>query len=58
MGKTALEPEDFPVSAENRRVVTQNGKPIADTSSRDIADEIAERLNEHAALEEEDRWAL
>lgn len=58
MGKTALVPEDFPVSAENRRVVTQDGKPIADASSRDIADEIAERLNEHAADKEEDRWAL
>lgn len=58
MGKTALEPEDFPVSAENRKVVTHDGKPIADANSRDIADEIAERLNENAAHREEDRWAL
>jgi hypothetical protein len=58
MSKTALEPEDFPVSAEQRKVVTHNGEPIADAHSQDIAGEIADRLNEHAADKEEDRWAL
>ncbi|HXI08934.1 MAG TPA: hypothetical protein VNJ49_21690 [Bradyrhizobium sp.] len=58
MAKKPLNPDDFPVSAEDRKIVTDEGKPIADADSESLAHEIAERLNEDEARKEEDRWAL
>lgn len=58
MGKKPLHPNDFPVAAEDSKVVTQDGKPIADANSEPLAEDIAERLNEDAARKEEDRWAM
>jgi len=58
MGKKPLEPKDFPVSTADRKVVTHDGKPIADANSEPLAEDIAERLNEDAARQEEDRWAF
>ena len=44
--KKPLEPEDFPVDAEGRKIKKQDGTPIADAESAAVAAEIAERLNE------------
>jgi len=52
-----LKPDDFPVDAEENNVVTQNDEPVATTPSREKAEDIARRLNEQAAREEEDRWS-
>lgn len=57
MGKKPLTPNDFPVSVEREKVVTDQGKPIAEAESEPVAEEIAERLNEGEARREEDRWS-
>jgi hypothetical protein len=57
MSEKPLDADDFPVGAENRKLVTHDRKQIAGAKQR-LAQEIADRLNEHAAHKEEDRWAL
>jgi hypothetical protein len=52
-----LEPNDFPVETDNETLKTQNGKKIASAVSEPLAEHIAERLNEQAHREEEDRWS-
>ena len=52
-----LNPNDFPVEADNEALKTHKGKKIASAASGPLADEIAERLNEQAHREEEDRWS-
>lgn len=56
--KKPLDASDFPVSAEDSKLVTHDGKPIADANSPPLAEDIAERLNDDAARKEEDRWAF
>jgi hypothetical protein len=58
MEKQALHPEDFPVIADGRNLITQDGMTIANARSELLAEEIAQRLNENAARKREDRWAL
>ena len=41
-----LTSEDFPVSAEGDKLVTQEGNRIAETDSKFLAEDIAGRLNE------------
>ena len=50
-----LKPDDFPIEADDKKLKTNKGKPIASTESDAIADDLAERVNEQA--EECDRWA-
>ncbi|MCG6205362.1 hypothetical protein LPW26_11985 [Rhodopseudomonas sp. HC1] len=52
-----LEPDDFPVHAERTELKTQDGEKIAEAKSKKIAEDIAQRLNEQAHREEEDRWS-
>jgi hypothetical protein len=52
-----LKPDDFPVDAKANNVVTQSDEPVATTPSRATAEDVARRLNEQAAREEEDRWS-
>ncbi len=52
-----LEPEDFPVRAEDKKIVKNDGEPIAEATNKKIADEVAERLNAEEDIREEDRWA-
>jgi len=56
--KSPLKPNDFPISTDKNKLVTDQGKEIADASSPPVAEEIAERLNEDAERKEQDRWAL
>ena len=51
-----LEPEDFPVPADNETLKTPNGKRIGSGVSAPVAKEIADRLNEQAQRDE-DRWS-
>lgn len=53
----SLNPNDFPVVAEKDKIITDKGVPVATTPSPAAADDIARRLNEQAASEEEDRWS-
>jgi hypothetical protein len=53
----ALKPDGFPVESKENNVITQHDEPVATTPSREKAEDVARRLNEQAAREEEDRWS-
>jgi hypothetical protein len=53
----ALKHDDFPVESKENNVITQHDEPVATTPSREKAEDVARRLNEQAAREEEDRWS-
>lgn len=57
MNKQEIEPGDFPVEADKNTVKTSKGKPIATAKDEPLAGEIADRLNEQAGREEQDRWS-
>jgi hypothetical protein len=52
-----LKPNDFPVHAEQKKVVKTDGKDVAEATTPKIAEDIADRLNSEEAQREEDRWA-
>jgi hypothetical protein len=52
-----LKPEDFPVHTEQKKIVKNDGKTIAETSDKEIAEDIAERLNAEEVSREQDRWS-
>ena len=55
--KPPLEPEDFPLKVEKDKIKTTDGKTIAETSSEEVAVEIARRLNQDEEKKQEDRWS-
>ncbi|WP_022720107.1 hypothetical protein [Rhodopseudomonas sp. B29] len=55
--ETTLDPDDFPIETEHGKLKTQDGENIAEAKNEKLAEEIAERLNEHAYKEECDRWS-
>jgi hypothetical protein len=55
--KKPLEPDDFPVNADGKRIKKQHGTPIADTDDPAVAADVAERLNDDEARREEDKWS-
>ncbi|MBJ7405982.1 MAG: hypothetical protein JHD07_22785 [Bradyrhizobium sp.] len=57
MSKEKLKPEDFPIEADKDKLKTHKGETVAEAQSEKIADEIADRLNEQAHKEEQDRWS-
>ena len=52
-----LKPDDFPIEADDKKLNTNTGKPIASTECEAIAEDLAERVNERADREEHDRWS-
>ncbi|GLR94562.1 MULTISPECIES: hypothetical protein [Bradyrhizobium] len=52
-----LKPDDFPIEADKDKLKTHKGEPVAEAESEQIANEIADRLNEQAHREEQDRWS-
>ncbi len=52
-----LEPQDFPVRTEDKKILKNDGEAIAEARNQKIADEVAERLNAEEQLREEDRWS-
>ena len=52
-----LEPDDFPVHAEQKKIVKNRGETVADVCDNKTAEDIAERLNENEHQREEDRWS-
>ena len=52
-----LKPDDFPVHPEEKKIVKNDGKNIADASDKKIAEDVAERLNAEEDLREQDRWS-
>jgi hypothetical protein len=43
------------MQVEKQDLKTQNGKPVATAETEELADELANRLNEQAHQEEQDR---
>ena len=52
-----LEPEDFPVRSERKKILKNDGETIAEARNEKTADEVAERLNAEEQMREEDRWS-
>jgi hypothetical protein len=52
-----LKPDDFPLDVEGEKLVTADGKPIAEAKTPAIAEDIASRLNEDDQRREQDRWS-
>jgi len=52
-----LNPDDFPVNADGKKIKKQDGTPIANTDDPDVAADVAERLNDDEARREEDKWS-
>lgn len=52
-----LRTEDFPLEVDQQTIRTRNGKTIAEAFSRQMAIEIARRLNRGHERKEEDRWS-
>ena len=57
MKKDVLRPNDFPIETEEEKLKTQTGKIVGSAASKELAENVADRLNEQAHSEEEDRWA-
>lgn len=57
MRKPAIQPDDFPVEADETAVKTNKGKPLANAENESVAEDIADRLNEQAYREEHERWS-
>ena len=55
--KKPLEPDDFPVNADGKKITKQDGTPIANTEDPAVAEDVAERLNDDEARREEDKWS-
>lgn len=52
-----LQPDDFPLHTEAKKIVKSDGKEIADARTPKIAQDVAERLNAEEDHREQDRWA-
>jgi hypothetical protein len=56
--RSPLRPEQFPVQARGRNIVTQDGVIIAVAGDAAIGEEIVRRLNKTDWNDQEDQWAL
>ena len=52
-----LEPKDFPVRTDRKKILNNDGEPIAEACNEKTADEVAERLNVEEQIREDDRWS-
>jgi hypothetical protein len=57
IAKKPLEPNDFPVNADGKKIKKQDGTPIASTDDPTVAEDVADRLNDDEARREEDKWS-
>jgi hypothetical protein len=56
--RSPLRPEQFPVRARGRDILTQDGVIIAVAGDAAIGEEIVRRLNKTDWHDQEDQWAL
>jgi hypothetical protein len=56
--RSSLRPEHFPVQADGRDIVAQDGTLIAVTADAAMSEEIVRRLNKTDWNDQEDQWAL
>ena len=57
MTNNAIDPRNFPVVADGKDVKTPDGKSIAKAKNGEVAQEIADCLNEVDQRKEEDKWS-
>ncbi|MET0224364.1 MAG: hypothetical protein ABW346_08310 [Terrimicrobium sp.] len=57
IAQTPLKPDDFPVTADGKKIKKQDGTDIANTEDSAVAADVAERLNGDEARREEDKWS-
>ena len=50
-----LKPEDFPVYANQKQIVKNDGKAVAEARTKKTAEDVAERLNAEEDRRDEDR---
>ena len=55
--KKPIEPGDFPLNADGKKIKRQDGTAIAQTDEPAVAADLAERLNDDEARREEDKWS-
>jgi hypothetical protein len=55
--RRAANPEDFPVLTDQKQIVKNDGKTIAEARIRKAAEDVAERLNAEEGRREEVRWS-
>ena len=52
-----LKPEDFPVHTNQKQIVKNDGKIIAEARTKKTAEDLTDRLNAEEDRREEDRWS-
>lgn len=52
-----LKSEDFPVHTQQKKIVKNDGKTIAEALNQKTAEDVAERLNGDEDRRDEDRWS-
>ena len=57
MTRETLKSNDFPIEADDKKLIKQDGQPVANAESPALAGDLAERLNEDESRKEQDRWA-
>ena len=53
-GGKPLNPDDFPVDAQGKKIVAKDGRPIANATSDAVAEDVADRLNDDEVRRKED----
>jgi hypothetical protein len=57
MPKKPLNPDDFPVHAEDNKIKKEDGTSVAEVADDVAAGDIAGCLNDDEARREEDKWS-
>lgn len=52
-----LKPDDFPVHTQQKKIVKNDGKTIAEARNQKTAEDVAELLNAEEDRRDEDRWS-
>ena len=56
-GKRKLDDDDFPVKPEGEIIKSRDNEPIATTEDAQVAEDLADRLNDNAWRRHEDNWS-
>ena len=52
-----LHDDDFPLKTDKTKITTSDGETVADGKTEQVAEDIADRLNEDAWRRQEDNWS-
>ncbi len=54
--KPGLQEDAFQLTTQGKKVKDRAGKPVLDAETPDVAEDVADRLNEDADRRHEDNW--